>query len=88
MRFSDRSGGDFGVDPISPQLGPISELPDYTRDLNAIHEAEKSLSHQEKRNYAIRLQTTYGDLGALFATAQQRADMFLRVKGLWTEDAD
>jgi len=65
----------------------IRVCPDYLNDLNAMHEAEKSLSMKDgtRSEYVRILQDTCGTLGATMATSQQRAEAFLRVYGLWTE---
>jgi hypothetical protein len=65
-------------------------LPDYVFDLNAMHEAEKLLTQGGKTQYIFVLQTLcggqqFGD--NYFATAEQRAEAFLRVVGRWKEDA-
>jgi hypothetical protein len=60
----------------------VRVLPDYLNDLNAMHEAEKVLrGHGDLITDYIRL-LNKGDLGyrrLAFATAQQRADAFVRV---------
>lgn len=64
--------------------GSVSEmLPDYLSDLNAVHELEKKLkkNHAEWRAYKKRL-FWLPDYGA-FATAAQRCEAILKVKGLW-----
>jgi hypothetical protein len=67
----------------------------YCTDLNAMHEAEKMLTIQQKANdYEILLETvtrrgksgmTFGLAAYLFchATARQRAEAFLRTLGKW-----
>jgi len=65
---------------------PTSSLPDYLNDLNAMHEAEKVLTPDEKTDY-IRL-VNKGDFGyrrLAFATATQRAEAFLRTLGFWKD---
>lgn len=66
---------------------PVSddEIPDYPNDLNAIHEAEKTLQHRDRRNHALWLADKCGDLGCIYATAAQRAEAFLRVLGKWED---
>lgn len=77
-------------------------LPNYTEDLNAMHEAEKVLT-EEKRELFARylykmpafdvLKDTYEDIqfDAVFklvhATAAQRAEAFLKTVGKWEEPA-
>lgn len=64
-------------------------LPSYVSDLNAMHEAEKSLSEVQKRIYpdeiyAVTPTKVYEDR-FLYATARQRAEAFLRTLGKWQE---
>ncbi len=71
--------------------------PNYCADLNAMHEAEKVLTIQQKANdYEILLETvtrrgksgmTFGLAAYLFchATSRQRAEAFLRTLGKWEE---
>jgi hypothetical protein len=66
-------------------------LPDYLADLNAIHEAEKTLSCNDKQKYldiladAPREDIYYTWADSVFATAAQRAEAFLRAVGRWKE---
>ena len=59
-------------------------LPDYLTDLNAMHEAENSLTTAQMTTMS---QYLYRRLGMLwgFATASQRAEAFLRTVGKWKE---
>ena len=77
-----------------PELhGCQDELPDYLNDLNAMHEAEKTLDvnvdsgDSPRYKYASLL---YGTLTPerdqpFRATARQRAEAFLRTIGKWEE---
>ena len=70
-------------------------LPDYLNDLNACHEMEKVLTTTEQQN---RYQSNVAEIcwadhdradnqvvfNQLTATADQRAQAFLRTLGLWT----
>ncbi len=62
-------------------------VPDYTRDLNAMHEAEKVLTCRQRGEMTLWIQhmacAGYGP--QLFATAAQRAEAFLRTIGKWEE---
>lgn len=64
-------------------------VPDYPNDLNAMHEAEKTLTGAECLKYAeeVNLATKcfkhITPVIMIFATARQRAEAFLKVKGLW-----
>ena len=70
---------------------------DYCNDLNAMHEAERSLNSQHVQDYTFNLLHVtnndgtgfYGTLGCfahVHATAAQRAEAFLRTLGKWEED--
>lgn len=59
------------------------EFPDYLNDLNAMHQAEKTLTFEQKRDYCEWLCIT-GPWPSL-ATARNRAEAFLRTLGMWTE---
>jgi hypothetical protein len=68
-------------------------LPDYCSDLNAMHEAVKTLQQNLKHRYFACLCTVVsgaislnGYSAATEATARQRAEAFLRTLGKW-EDA-
>ena len=68
----------------SPGNGPIERIPDYFADLNAMHEAEKRLTNEEKTDY-IRLLNN-GDFSfrrLAFAPADQRAEAFGLTLNLW-----
>ncbi len=86
-----------GYPPPSPSgfaiIGKPIELPDYTRDLNAIHEAEMRLygspeqyandevMHRRWISYVWFLNKQWGPC----ATAAQRAEALLRTLNLWKE---
>lgn len=65
-------------------------LADYLNDLNAMHEAEKTLDQMQARLYADHLAESAQD-GAWASchmwhqSAAQRAEAFLRTLNLWTE---
>ena len=62
----------------------IYSLPDYLGDLNAMHEAEKAMSVDDRNRYIDTLGTTYHDSWEFCtATASQRAKAFLRAIGKW-----
>jgi hypothetical protein len=59
--------------------------PDYLNDLNAMHEAEKILTAQQRRSYVnciFNLPVSECESNT-FATAAQRAEAFLRTIGKW-----
>lgn len=66
--------------------------PDYCNDLDALHEAEKTLTPEQRNRYIKRLfDVVYRDQGAVgtahiwHATAPQRAEALCRVLNLWKE---
>jgi hypothetical protein len=64
------------------------EPPDYFSDLNAMHEAEKSLpTIFETAEYQDQLElvTNRQRNPIWFATASQRAEAFLKTLGLWND---
>jgi hypothetical protein len=75
----------------------IDNLPDYLNDLNAMHEAEKMLDITKVEEYCSTLvrivrhslgiddyESIYPTRFAVYATAAQRAEAFLRTIGKWT----
>ena len=72
----------------------VTDLPDYLNDLNAMHEAEKTLSQKDKREYAYQLNGGYYTSGLddtfdiVHATAAQRAEAYLRTICKWEEGSD
>jgi hypothetical protein len=67
---------------------PTAWLPNYPKDLNAMHEAEK-LDSLNTDDYRENLATVYGRATARYdferASAANRAEAFLRTKNLWVE---
>ncbi len=67
----------------------IDHIPDYCNDLNAMHEAEKSIGlledsfqgRKNQRKWAIACPAK----DPRFATARQRAEAFLKTIGKWEE---
>ena len=70
--------GKYGVNGCPPR---------FNSDLNAMHEAEKLIkySHQYMVNLA-KICIVDSCRPAIFATAAQRAEAFLRTIGKWVED--
>ncbi len=82
----------YGQPPNAPHNS--WELPDYLNDLNACHEIEKMLTAAQRITYAEQLcilWTGRDDRAVPIwfwlteATANQRAEAFLRTLGLWQE---
>lgn len=73
-------------------------VPDYTRDLNAMHEAEKELREPQVMAYILALRDIAekveysGESGIemtlVHVTAAQRAEAFLRTVGKWQNGPD
>jgi hypothetical protein len=68
----------------------LSDLPSYTTDLNAMHEAEKLLTKQQIASYqfSLRYVTKEGmasDWNLINATAAQRAEALLRTIKKWKD---
>ena len=74
---------------ITSLNGRYEPIPDYCNDLNAMHEAEKSLSEEQKEEYFYYLVCVFGNWPkAIQANARQRAEAFLRTIGKWEESND
>jgi hypothetical protein len=70
--------------------GFYADLPNYTADLNAMHEAEKVLTAEQRRSYVnciFNLPVSECESNT-FATAAQRAKAFLRAIGKWEVSHD
>lgn len=65
------------------------KLPNYLNDLNAIHEAEKTLNNDQLLRYHGMLLNMCGrSMYASMAQAAQRAEAFLKTTGKWEEGTD
>jgi hypothetical protein len=73
--------------------GPVIELPNYPNDLNAMHEAFRSIPDEMRQVFWWRLSEIVGHdvydcankpWKVFDATAAQRAEAFLRTLNLWT----
>jgi hypothetical protein len=78
----------------------FTRLPDYLNDLNAMHEAEKTLTDEQiarwQRDLWLTCENDFYALEAcappivlrrfISATAAQRAEAFLRTIGKWEDD--
>ena len=67
--------------------GYVRDCPDYCNDLNAMHEAEKSLSKSlvNQLTYLRKLSPILSSWTLATSTAHQRAAAFLRTLDLWKE---
>jgi hypothetical protein len=61
----------------------LEAIPDYLNDLNAMHKAEEMLGATQMHHYGQWLQNVYGPIYR--ATAEQRAEAFLKTLNLWEE---
>jgi hypothetical protein len=64
--------------------------PDFLNDLNAMHEAEKTLTREQWTTYYDIIEGLNAEAGNIYqkelhATAAQRAEAFLRTLNLWTD---
>ena len=80
----------FGLWGIDFADGVSGSPPDYLNDLNAMHEAEKVLTAEQRRSYVnciFNLPVSECESNT-FATAAQRAKAFLRAIGKWEVSHD
>jgi len=76
-----------------PAWYPLKGLnPDYAKDLNAMNEAEKTLTDEEWDGYSCLIYNAENDpelkatnKAMIHAPARRRAEAFCRVKGIWKE---
>ena len=79
--------GNHGYDAIGGTRDGafLRSCPDYLNDLNAMHEAEKVLTDDDHKTYRSWLVVVcYGQ--HWLATAEKRAEAFLRTIGKWSID--
>lgn len=85
--------GKYLCDPKNKLAMSVSFVPEYTDDLNACREMESELQPGERSHYQHALDkvcATSKDPHCscwdfIHATAAQRCEAFLRVKGLWKD---
>lgn len=79
---------------MAPDSSIHKEIPNYCRDLNAIHEAELNLTYDQwriflgflNRERTIPRLMSMDEFHACWnATARQRSEALLRTLGLWKE---
>ena len=84
LAFDVWHNGIVGVLPTNKDVR--SKIPDYCNDLNAMHEAEKTLTDDQRDIFYPRwLGGFMSRTGPIYATARQRAQAFLRTMGKWEE---
>ena len=79
--------GIVGKDKYGPLYqtpdGWVVDCPQFASDLNAMHDAERTLTKKQTDEYiSVLFDATYE---ATLATARQRAEAFLRTLGKWEE---
>ena len=72
------------------KTGNYEQSPNFCNDLNAMHEAEKTLEGRLQNGFVYELRWIteskfWGDFGHCHATARQRAEAFLRTLDKWEE---
>lgn len=78
---SIRAGRPPGADYVGSEF-----IPNYCNDLNAMHEAEKSLNQDNLYIMALHIEGLCGRGEFYFrATARQRAEAYLKTLGKWKE---
>jgi hypothetical protein len=84
--YEEEGGDSYGFTGF--EKGELVFIPDYLNDLNAMHEAEKTLTYAQGGEMTLWIQrmTCAGYGPQLFATASQRAEAFLRTIGKWEDD--
>ena len=78
----------WGYPPELPGQGgnAYKYMPDYCKDLNAMHEAEKVLTDDQREVFYPRnLGAWQRPFNVIYASARQRAEAFLRTLGKWEE---
>ena len=67
---------------------PVAMIPQYHRDLNAMHEAELKLAKNLRIAYSNLLTSTgkYREFHRMSLAAMSRAHAFLRVIGKWQDE--
>lgn len=81
--------GIVGKDEYGPLYqtpeGWVVDCPNFTTDLNAMHEAEKVLTDDQLWRMAREIERN-DEQWYFRATARQRAEAFLRTLGKWEEE--
>lgn len=83
----------MGLPPKFIHIENAQALPNYCGDLNAMHEAEKTLEGYLQNGFVYELRWIteskfWGDFGHCHATARQRAEAFLRTLDKWDGSTD
>jgi len=96
IKIAEACGYGGSYTPLWNSLGkPNCHLPDYLNDLNAMHEAEKTMNDHTYGEYSVKLNTIACNIQCgnksscgytISATAAQRAEAFLKTLGLWEDE--
>lgn len=92
-QYHEKGGTDRGItdwegyDPTG-KFVIFEDLPDYPNDLNAMHEAEKVLTNDQREDYMNWLGTCDTEWNSIHATAAQRREAFLRTIGKWKQEEE
>ena len=78
------------LNPEEADFRKYKKLPDYCRDLNMMHEAEKVLLKMDNscaylETYSNKLTTLLGCTDIFHVTARDRAETFLKTIGKWKD---
>lgn len=84
---------------VNYPFGPLCKVPKFTESLDAMYEAEKVLTDEQHTEFrktlssiimgpinGVRLMNAVQYRAWFSATAAQRAEAFLKTKGLWEKD--
>lgn len=82
--IAEACGWEEGVERYVQNLPLMKAPPDYCTDLNAMHEAEKTIYKHHNLWSAYYYHVGAGAQG-LHATARKKAEAFLRTLGKWEE---
>ena len=91
-----RSIDEFTTQQVLNHEVPLDTLPDYLGNLNAMHEAEKTLPEGLVYKYSIQLMLASSNPSpndmwrhqySFMSTAVQRAESFLRTLNLWEDES-
>jgi hypothetical protein len=87
-QFSPDKDPDCWYQPGWRLVVKTKDLPDYLNDLNAMHEAVKSVTIRSQQHYIAALRNICAVAGNWpeEATAAQRAEAFLKTIGKWEDD--
>jgi hypothetical protein len=81
--YEEEGGDSYGFTGF--EKNELVFIPDYLNDLNAMHEAEKTLDYDDLNNMKESVSFHFG-VTPFHSTAAQRAEAFLRTIGKWEDD--